>query len=345
MSCTNSTQRSSTLRSTLVALWSGVLLCAPVSVTGQNHAATTNASSGLKVGISTHFAQGQGDPSTYIPTMKRNGWVALRDEAFWSHTERSPGHFVIPENLQSTLAAAKKNGTSSLILLGYGHPAHTRGFKPTTAEQRAAFTRYAGFVAEQTKGLVDELEIWNEWDIDIGGGLAGRPEDYIALLREVVPVIRRVAPKIKIIGGSVTPEGVDRGYLRALIDLGLLDWVDGISVHAYVWSRAASTPNDAANWLQKLLRYTRGKPLHVTEIGWPTHKAFLRRREGVSESTQRDYVCQTISLFAAIPSIKSVYFYGLLDEGSDDNNPEHRFGLIRQNGEPRPAFALNACAA
>lgn len=339
----NSTLRASSLRVDLISRWYKWWWFVPMTMALQTQAVTT-ANPGLKVGISTHFAQGQSDPLIYVPKMRRNGWLALRDEAYWSHTERSPGHFAMPDAIQSTLAVAKSNGVSALILLGYGHPTHTRGFKPTTSDQRSAFTRYASFVAEQTKDLVDALEIWNEWDIDIGGGLAGRPEDYIALLREVVPAIRRIAPSIKIIGGSVTPEGVDRGYLRALIDLGLLDWVDAISVHAYVWSRDASTPADAAIWLHKLLRYTRGKPLHVTEIGWPTHKAFMRRREGVSESTQRDYVCQTTSLFAAIPSVKSVFFYGLLDEGVNDSNPEHRFGLIRQNGDPRPAFAVNACS-
>ncbi len=295
------------------------------------------------VGISTHFAQGQGEPAIHIPQMKRNGWSALRDEAFWSHTERMLGQFSLPLALEETLTAARSNNTSTLILLGYGHPIHTRGFKPTTDEQRAAFARYVRFVAERTKGRVDALEIWNEWDINIGGGLPGRPEDYIALLRAVVPVIRAAAPEVKIIGGSVTPEGVDRGYLRALIDLGLLDWVDGISVHAYVWSRDASTPEDAASWVRRLLSYTRGKPIYITEIGWPTHRGFFRRRDGISELTQREYVCKTISLLGAIPSVKAVYFYGLLDSGTDDSNPEHRFGLIRHNGEPRPALALKAC--
>jgi hypothetical protein len=275
--------------------------------------------------------------------MADNGWFALRDEAFWSHTEYLEGQFAIPAALQSTLAAARSKSMSLLLLLGYGHPVHTRGFKPTTSEQRTAFARYGKFIAEQTKDYVDMLEIWNEWDIPIGGGQAGHPEDYIALLREVVPVIRRVAPGTRIIGGSVTPEGVDRGYLRALIDLGLLELVDGISVHVYVWSRDKSTPNDAANWIRKLLDYTRGKPLHITEIGWPTHKARFSARTGVSELAQRDYVCATVELLRSIPSVKSVYFYGLLDTGSDARNPEHRFGLIRQNGEPRAAFALNAC--
>ena len=295
------------------------------------------------VGISTHFAQGQGDPSTHIRRMKQNGWRALRDEAFWSHTESSVGHFLVPRAIQDTLAVARQHGMTTTLLLGYGHPVHTRGFKPTTDEQRTAFAKYARFIAEQTKDLVDTLEIWNEWDIDIGGGVDGKPEDYIALLREVVPVIRKAAPKVKIIGGSLTPEGVDRGYLRALVNLGLLDWIDGVSVHAYVWSRSANTPQDAANWVSSNLGYTRGKPIYVTEIGWPTHSSFFQRRGGISELTQQDYVCKTVSLMAAIPSVKSIYFYGLLDSGTDSGNPEHRFGLIRRDGESRPAFVLKAC--
>ncbi|MBC7711421.1 MAG: hypothetical protein H7203_15265 [Rhizobacter sp.] len=321
----------------------GMVLCLASPDKAHANAAPLTHPDGFKMGIATHFAQGQGRPPTHIPLMAKNGWLALRDEAFWSHTERTLGVFVMPELVQAALVSAKSSGVSTLLLLGYGHPIHTQGAKPTTREQRAAFTRYATFVAERTRHLVDTIEVWNEWDIDIGGGAAGRPEDYIALLREAVPAIRLAAPGIKIIGGSATPEGVDRGYLRQLISMGLLDLVDGISVHPYVWSRTKSTPNDAADWVQKLLLYTRGKPLHVTEIGWPTHKALSLRSAGVSEQSQRDYVCATVQLLQAVPTVKSVYFYGLLDVGSDDRNPEHRFGLIRQNGEPRPAFAVNAC--
>lgn len=321
----------------------GMALCLASPYKADANSATPNTADAFKIGIATHFAQGHGRPPVHIPLMAQQGWLALRDEAYWSHTERELGVFAIPELLQAALTSAKSSGVSTLLLLGYGHPIHTQGAKPTTREQRAAFAKYAAFVAERTRHLVDAIEVWNEWDIDIGGGTVGRPEDYIALLREVVPAIRLAAPGIKIIGGSATPEGVDRGFLRELINMGLLDLVDGISVHAYVWSRSKSTPNDAADWVRKLLTYTRGKPIHVTEIGWPTHRALSWRSAGVSETAQRDYVCATVQLLQTIPTVKSVYFYGLLDVGADERNPEHRFGLIRQNGEPRPAFALNAC--
>ncbi len=300
-------------------------------------------SGSITLGISTHFAQGVGDPAVEIPRLAANGWAGVRDEVYWSHTETSPGVYDLPAPIKALLAASRSSGIFPVLLLGYGHPVHTRGMKPSTAAERLAFTRYAQFVAENVHRQVAALEIWNEWDISIGGGSPGKPEDYLALLREVVPVIRRSAPDIKIIAGSVTPEAVDRGYLRALVELGLLDLVDGISVHAYVWSRKASTPQVASDWVRRILGYSRGKPLHITEIGWPTHVATLWKSPGSTESVQRNHVCATRSLLSLIPGVGSIYFYGHVDSGPDPTNAEHRFGLIRQDGTARPAFAINTC--
>ena len=297
----------------------------------------------ITLGISTHFAQGVGDPAVEVARLVANGWRGVRDEVFWSHTETSPGVYELPAPIKTLLAAGRSSGVLPVLLLGYGHPIHTRGMKPLTAAERQAFTRYAQFVAENVRGKVAAIEIWNEWDISIGGGLPGKPEDYLALLREVIPVIRKSDPDMKIIAGSVTPEGVDRGYLRSLIELGLLDLVDGISVHVYVWSRKASTPQDASDWVRRILSYSRGKSLHITEIGWPTHKATLWKAAGSTESVQRNYVCATRALLSLIPSVRSIYFYGHIDSGTDPTDPEHRFGLIRQDGTPRPAFAINTC--
>ena len=300
-------------------------------------------SKSITLGISTHFAQGVGDPAIEIPRMAANGWRGVRDEVFWSHTETAPGVYELPTPIKALLAAGRSSGISPVLLLGYGHPNHTRGAKPLTPAERQAFVRYAQFVTENVRGQVAALEIWNEWDIGIGGGLPGKPEDYLLLLREVIPVIRRTDPNVKILAGSMTPEGVDRGYLRALIELGLLDLVDGISVHVYVWSRKAATPQDASDWVRRILSYSRGKPLHITEIGWPTHRATLWKAAGSTDLVQRNYVCATRTLLSSIPSVRSIYFYGHIDSGSDPTDPEHRFGLIRQDGTPRPAFAINTC--
>jgi polysaccharide biosynthesis protein PslG len=195
------------------------------------------------------------------------------------------------------------------------------------------------------------FEVWNEWDIDIGGAGAGRAEDYLSLLKAVVPVLREVAPKVKVLGGSATPEQVDRGYLRELISLGLLDWVDGVSVHPYVWARPDSSAAAVMAWLRNVQAYTRGKPLYITEVGWPTHAAptawrgvFRSKPPGVTEANQRERMCQLVALAGSDKAIRGLFFYGLLDEGADAEAPEHRFGLLRQSGTPRPAFSINACA-
>jgi hypothetical protein len=322
-----------------------------IGFAGATASAQSRAASVL--GISTHFAQGNGDPDVLVPLMQKSGWNALRDEIYWSHVQSSDGTMRIPMRIIDLVSAARANGLQLILVLGYSHPSLDHR-KPLTADERRAFARYARFVAQELGDAVLAFEVWNEWDIEVGGAAGGRAEDYMALLRDVVSAIRDVAPKAHIIGGSATPEHVDRGYLRELVRLGLLDLVDAVSIHPYVWTRADSSASAVMKWLRNVQQYTRGKPLYITEVGWPTHAEsglfnltnfFRRIPSGVTEEGQRQRVCALAQLVAGDPAIKGLFFYGLLDEGSNAGEPEHRFGLIRRDGRQRSGFMIRSCAA
>ena len=63
------------------------------TVTGHTQPPLTGS---ITLGISTHFAQGVGDPAVELPRLVANGWRGVRDEVFWSHTETSPGVYELP---------------------------------------------------------------------------------------------------------------------------------------------------------------------------------------------------------------------------------------------------------
>jgi hypothetical protein len=101
-----------------------------------------------------------------------------------------------------------------------------------------------------------------------------------------------------------------------------------------------STPEDAMAKLDTLKstidRWAPGRNLsvYVTEMGWPTNTA----QYGVSEFTAAAYAQRFLLLARARSWIGGVWWYDLFDDGNDAREKEHRYGLLHQDGAPKPAF-------
>jgi hypothetical protein len=152
--------------------------------------------------------------------------------------------------------------------------------------------------------------------------------DYMRMLREAHAIIRRAKADARLIGPAVgaTPEGV--AYLESLVGMGLLDLVDAVSVHYYVFHRSTQ--------LEEIKRVVAGrKPIWITETGWNTVD-----QEG-GEEAQRAYIQSHYDrergILGADPAIEVIFHYELNDEhspapaGKDDGwglttGPEGGFG-------------------
>jgi hypothetical protein len=74
-------------------------------------------------------------------------------------------------------------------------------------------------------------------------------------------------------------------------------------------------------------------------MGWPTNAG----KCGVSERTQAAFLARSLFLARTVPDIKGVWWSSLTDSGSDPNDPQQNFGLLRQDLSAKPAFlALKA---
>jgi len=128
------------------------------------------------------------------------------------------------------------------------------------------FGRYAERVARRYRGSVAAWEIWNEpneatfWQ--------STPERYVLLMRAAYQGVKRGNPDAVVVGGSLS--GADLTYLRKLLRLGALQWMDVLAIHPYSFGWA---PEDA-----RLIAELRGiaaemrraggsDQLWVTEIG------------------------------------------------------------------------------
>ena len=83
------------------------------------------------------------------------------------------------------------------------------------------------------------------------------------------------------------------------------------------------------------MRRVSGKniPIYVTEIGWPTSTG----NRGFPESAVAQMAERSLLMFSALPYVRGVWWYDLIDDGTDSANAEDRFGLFSRRQTLKPA--------
>lgn len=298
------------------------------------------------IGVGTHFGQKKNYIHDLIRWSKPGQITSIRDEIYWKDVERSPGELRIEgraafslENITKAHAA----GLQPLIILSYGNPNYDGGSQPSSQEGRIAFARYASFIFNQTKHLSPIFEVWNEWNIGAGTTPKtrnGSVHDYVELVKTTSLELRKSGFTGKILGGALGDDYPNWRWAQQAASLGLLNYVDGLSIHLYNYSnprlkRGTTEFLKRASELDSLIKANnKGKsfPIYITEIGWPNHfdlKGISMSEAGVdaeillNEATQYSF-------------IHGIWFYEFLDGGPDPFEKEHHFGILKRDGEEKP---------
>lgn len=102
-----------------------------------------------------------------------------------------------------------------------------------TEDEIQRYLDYAQFIVSHFKSKIEYYEILNEPITGSGTQQSVEVEDYINLVKRVVPVIRKEDPKAKIVVGAIPNlyESGDYEYLLILLESEIMPLVDGISYH------------------------------------------------------------------------------------------------------------------
>ncbi|MDB6050297.1 MAG: beta-xylosidase-like protein [Pseudomonas sp.] len=292
------------------------------------------------IGVGTHLLNKSSSLTNLMKLVADAGITSVRDDAYWSTAEPRRGQLHIDSAWTRYLNEATAHRLSPLMILGYGNPFYDDNAKPRTAQIRSAFANYTKFVSHRLGDSVGFYEIWNEWDAESPGD-AAMSNDYSALVTETAQQIRSENKHVKILVGAITSKGIDLGFANRLIEADVLSKVDGLSLHPSVYCRNVErhTPERWIAWLRDVdasLRSIANKPvpLYLTEMGWPSNAGNC----GVDEKTQAAYLARSFFLGRTLPDIKGMWWYDLVNEGTDQNEIKQNFGLLRQNLEPKPAY-------
>jgi hypothetical protein len=308
-----------------------------------------DAASPFQLGVGIHVGQNKNALDATDAALTEGGFTSFRDEVFWHRLETKEGVLAFPTSLRDLddlVTRSVKRGVRPLLILNYGNRFYDGGGLLTSDAGIAAYSRYVRFVVKHFKGRVDQFEVWNEWNIGGGGTPAqrsnryGDPKDYARVVRAAASAVRAEDPGAQVIGGSFA--GYDYSWIEAFGRAGGFSSIDGFSAHPYVFAEGSGggTPESAIRHLDELkslvdrLAPGRNLPIYVTEAGWPIHEG----RHGVSRQTSAEYLRRFMLLAKSRTWIAGVWWYDLFDDGDDDSNKEHRFGLISRGGVKRPAF-------
>lgn len=297
------------------------------------------------VGASTHQNIRPGNRDGINRLAREAGILSFRDDAYWSSVERERGVLSIDAAWRAQLRSTRSLGIDTLLILGNENQFYGNA-KPRDEASREGYLRYVRYVVRSFKGQVAFYEVWNEWDSENATD-KDFSDDYLTLVRAAAKVIREEDPQARVLAGAVTLKGIRQGFAERIAGGGVLDVVDGISLHPSVYCEGEmSTPEAWLDWFQGVnqkLERAAGKPvpLYFTEFSWPAHDGAC----GISRERQAAYLARAYVLVRSLPNVKGAWWYDLVDDGIDRTDMEHNFGLLTASGEPKPAYHAMASIA
>jgi len=200
--------------------------------------------------------------------MRKAGIDCLRCDFDWRRYRRTKDGPFDWRICDAVVDDAKKAGLSVLPIL-CNPPDWARPAQDHLGDWRA-FVRET---ARHFKGRIPVYEIWNE---ENHPGFWPNPNaaDYTPVLKAAYEEVKAVDPSARVaIGGTA---GCDLGYLECVYKAGGKAFFDIMNVHPYCWPNPPTDGTEGLLGQLKALmaRYgDEGKPVWITEMGWPTHKA------------------------------------------------------------------------
>ena len=276
------------------------------------------------VGVNIHFT---GAPAQDLDGLARGGFGWVRMDFTWSLVEKTKGQYDFSP-YDALLAGLTARGIRPLWIFDYGSDLYQIG-SPRSPEARAAFARFAAAAAAHFRGKPILWEIWNEPNIGFWKP-APNAAEYGRLALETAQAVKKADPNATVLApGSST---IPLDFLETVFKMGLLRWVDAVSLHPYRGNEPESAAPDYAAVRRLIHQYAPpGKDVPLVSSEWGYSSV------NVSEEQQGRYLArQWLSNLAE--GIRLSIWYDWHEDGPDPKEPEHHFGTVRPDYAPKPAF-------
>jgi hypothetical protein len=295
-------------------------LALPAAASAEPVRAVSAADFRDSIGVNTHvsfYDTVYGEWSRLVEKLDDLGIDHLRDGAF---ANPSPQWRDWNERHYQALELAAAHGKRFSLVMGEPN------FGGGTIDQLIAA------VGGRLRGVVDRLEGPNEYDMYHGG--PNWPDELRAYQRELYakasahPTLREVP----MIGPSLVFPDSDAklGRLEEALDAG--------NFHPYTGGDQPS-PGHTKHQMDEARRVSGSEPMYATEAGYHNALAATHGQPPVPEDVAASYLLR-LYLEHFRGGVTRTYIYELIDHKPDPAllEPEHHFGLLRNNFSEKPAF-------
>lgn len=282
------------------------------------------------MGVCTHLSKrgmSVKQSQQYVDLARSAGISFWRDELPWSTVEPAKGQYRIPESADAAVDYTLSIGLEPLFILDYGNTNY--GSDVTTDEWLQGYLGYVEYLVTHFKGRIKYYEVWNEWNIGLGGmdkKYRDMADVYAKLLVETYKVIKAIDPEITVIGGVVA--GGEEKWIEKMLQYpDVLNYMDVFSFHEYPDNDVNELVEQTEKVRELMTKYGRPDiPLWVTETGWPTH---IGRGSFTEEASAGNLVSLYTWAMANPGVLDQIFWYDLHNDGTERENGEYNFGLLR----------------
>jgi len=267
-----------------------------------------------------------------IDAIASTGARWFRMDLLWSRVEQKQGNYEFSK-FDPVVDAFQRHGIRPLLILDYGNKLYDVD-APRTREGREAFANFAAAAVRHYKHRGVVWEIWNEPNLSHFWRGEPSADEYAALVRVAVPAMRMVSPDEWIIGGATSR--FDWPYLEECFSKGILNDVDGVSVHPY---RDQNSPESVVGDWQQLRSLVNkyapsGKPITLicSEWGYSTYS------KGVNEKQQGQFAAREYLANLSV-GVPLTIWYAWRDRPDSSSEKEQHFGLMDGDMHPKQGFS------
>jgi len=273
--------------------------------------------------------------------------VWLRQDFSWERMEPEKDDWNF-DSSDWAMDAAEENGRKVMIVLAFDAPwiyEEEGKRRNITAGEREHYLNYVRTLARRDGDRAGGFEVWNEPNFK--RFWTGREEDFFALTREAVRVLKEECPDVPVAVGALSyhPLSGGRAFLKKMIRAGAMEGADAVSVHPYAVSLDAAARRVAG---VRTLLNNEGLDhmIWVTEMGFPTTGLYPHK---VSLKNHYDQTFKALTLMTAAGA-DLITWYKLFDSYNPEEaglivNSERSFGLMSRKEEWKPgAYAFRLLA-
>ena len=283
-------------------------------------------------GVNIHF---RGQPSD-LDMIAQAGFCLVRMDLTWAVIEHTKGIYEFEKlGYDSLTEGCTKRGIRLLYIIDYSNSLYEKGRSIHTQTGREAFAAFAEAAAERyaDKGIL--WEIWNEPNIKHFWDPQPSVEDYCRLVRITAPRIKKADPNGLVIAGATSQ--IPFEWLEECFQKGLLAWIDALSVHPYRSQPPETVMEDYTELRRLVEKYVpQGKEIPIISGEWG-YSNLNWDRTRLSEQEQAEYFARMF-LINLYQGINVSVWYDWKNDGTNPNEREHQFGLVRHDCNPKAAY-------